>query len=122
MYQLTSLSTAVLATPGRIAASTATVGVDLSDFTGNAMFLLITSATEAAATTADFKLQHSDTLGGTYTDTGITFTQVTNAGPSLQRPLLTTDGLKRFVRVQPTLAGTSPAVTYGLTVIGKKSV
>jgi hypothetical protein len=122
MYQLTSLSVAVLAAAGRIAASTPSVGVDLSDFTGNAMFLLSASATEAAATTADFKVQSSDTLNGTYVDSGIVFTQVTNAGPSVQRPLFTTDGLKRFVRVMPTLGGTSPAVTYSLAVIGKKSV
>jgi protein-disulfide isomerase len=119
MYQLTSLLILALAAAQRITASTPSAGVDISNVAGNAYLVLNASATEGATQTADFKLQHCDTQGGTYTDTGITFTQVTNAAPSMQKVLANTDGLKKFVRVMPTLGGTSPAVTYSLQVIGK---
>lgn len=119
MYQLTSLLILALAAAQRITASTPSAGVDISNVAGNAYLVLNASATEGAGQTADFKLQHSDTQGGTYTDTGVTFTQVTSAGPSLQKQMVNTDGFKKFVRVVPTLAGTTPAVTYALSVIGK---
>jgi hypothetical protein len=119
MYQLTSLLILALAAAQRITASTPSTGVDISNVAGNAYFVLSASATEGAGQTADFKLQHSDTVNGTYTDTGVTFTQVTNAGASQQKVMANTDGFKKFVRVMPTLGGTSPAVAYGLQVIGK---
>lgn len=121
MYQITSLFHAVLAASQRIAADTNTAGVDLSAIQGNALFQLNASAPEGAAQTADFKLQHSDTQGGTYTDAGIAFAQVTTAGgASFQSVMANTDGLKKFVRVFADLGGTSPAITFGVIVTGKK--
>lgn len=122
-YQLTSLSLAVLAVASRITATTTTAtGVDISDFTGTALFQLNSSAPEGAAQTSDVKLVHSDTLGGTYTDTGIVFDQVTTAGgASFQTKLRSVDGLKKFVKVVNTLGGSTPAVTFGVTIIGKRA-
>ena len=47
---------------------------------------------------------------------------MTNAGASAQKFIASTDGLKKFARIMPTLGGTSPAVTYGVQVIGKTSL
>jgi hypothetical protein len=121
MYQLTSLEIAVLAPAARVAADGNSTGIDLSGLTGNAYFLLNASATEGAGQTADLKLQHADTQGGAYTDAGISFAQVTNAVASAQKVMASTDGLKKFVRVAHDLTGAGAAVTYGVTVIGKKA-
>jgi hypothetical protein len=122
MYQLTSLAIQAIAPSVRITANTNGTGVDLSSYTGNALFNLNASAPEGAAQTLDVKLQHSDTVNGTYTDAGIYFDQVTTAGgASLQSKMFSTDGLKKFVRAVGTVGGTSPAVTYGVTITGKKN-
>lgn len=117
--QITSLSIKNLAEAKRLTATTNTPGVEISAFTGSALFVLNASATEGAGQTADFKLQDCDTLNGTYTDTGISFAQVTNARAAFQQVLASVDGLRRFVRVAAVLGGTSPAVTYSVAVVGK---
>jgi hypothetical protein len=122
MYQLTSLTFTPLAASQRVTASTNGGAVDLSLFTGNALFVLNASATEGAGQTADLKIQTSADGATGWVDAGISFAQVTNAGASYQKVLATTDGLKKYARVVSTLGGTSPAVTYGVTVIGKTSL
>ncbi|MDM5178510.1 hypothetical protein PO883_15030 [Massilia sp. DJPM01] len=122
MKPLVSLAALVLAASKRVTATDIGAAVDLSDMTGACRFLLNSSALEGAAQTSDVKLQHSDTAGGTYTDTGIAFAQITTAGGASAQDLLrSVDGLKRFVKVVNTLGGASPAVTFGLTVLGKKA-
>lgn len=123
MYQFTSLSFATLAAAQRVTANTNGPAVDLSLFTGNAMFVLNASGTEAAATTADFKIQTSADGSTGWVDSGIAFAQVTNtASTGQQKFIATTDGLKKFARIVATLGGTSPAVTFGAQVIGKTSL
>lgn len=120
-YQLNSLAVMSIVASGRITASTNAPGVDLSDYQGTALFHLNASAPEGAAQTLDVKLQSSDSQGGPYVDSGISFTQVTTAGgASFQQVMASTDGFKKYVRAVATLGGTSPAVTYGLTITGKK--
>lgn len=105
----------------RITATNTGTGVDVSAFQGLCKVVLNSSATEGADHTSDAKLQHSDTLNGTYADvTGGAFAQVTNAAASHQELLLNADNLKKFVRVVNTLAGTSPAVTYAVSIVGKR--
>lgn len=113
--------TLALRAAARITATNTGTAVDVSDFQGLCKVLLNSSATEGAGQTADVKLQHSDTSGGTYTDVPRgTFTQVTNTAASHQDILLNADDLKKFVRVVNTLGGTTPAVTYGVTLVGVK--
>jgi hypothetical protein len=122
MQPLVSLTALTLGVAKRIAATDIGAAVDISDMTGVCRFLLNSSVMEGAAQTSDVKLQHSDTAGGTYTDAGISFAQITTAGgASFQDKLASVDGLKKFVKVVNTLGGTSPAVTFALTVIGKKA-
>lgn len=121
MYDLVSLAKAALGVAKRITATNTGAAVDVSDFTGNCAFILNSSATEAADNTATVKLTHCDTEGGVYTDTGIAFAAVTNAAASHQELLRSVDGLKKYVKVVNTLAGTSPAVTFSVEIIGKKA-
>lgn len=122
MYQLTSLALTAIAAAIRVQANTNGTGVDLSDYTGNALFVLNSSVPEGAAQTLDVKLQHSDVIGSGYVDAGIAFAQVTTAGgASYQTVMASTDGLKKYVRAVGTVAGASVAVTYGVEIIGKKS-
>jgi hypothetical protein len=105
----------------RLAATTTSAAVDLSDYTGEVLFVLNASVTEAADNTADVKLQHCDTSGGSYVDSGIAFTQVTNAAASFQTIKTSVDGLKQFVKVVSTLAGTTPKCTLGVSMFGRKA-
>lgn len=118
MSKLTAIN---LATAERLAATTTSAAVDVSDFTGNAKLVLNSSATEAADNTLDVKLTHCDTSGGSYTDAGIAFTQVTNAGASFQTIDFSVDGLKKYVKVVSTLGGTTPKVTRSVSLIANKA-
>lgn len=92
-------------------------GIDISDITGN-ITVVLDCAQPAAGETLDVKLQHSDTLGGTYTDTGDAFTQVTNAGgASYQTLAVSGDKFKKFVRVVQTKVGTT-ALARGVYLVG----
>jgi hypothetical protein len=120
MQVIARLTQAVVAPSKRITATDTSAAVDLSKFTGEVLFTLNSSAMEGASQTSDVKLTHCDTSGGTYTDSGITFDQVTTAGgASFQSKLRNVDGLKQFVKVVNTLGGSTPAVTYGVTITGK---
>lgn len=122
MYQLSSLANNAISPSVRVQANTNGVGVDLSDYTGNALFILNSSVPEGAAQTLDVKLQTSDVIGSGYVDAGIAFAQVTTVGgASYQTIMANTDGLKKYVRAVGTVAGASVAVTYGVEIIGKKS-
>lgn len=121
MYQLTSLAITALTAAKRITADDTSAAVDLSDYTGNVLLVLNSSVMEGASQTSDVKLTHCDTSGGTYVDAGIAFDQVTTAGgASHQVKMVSTDGLKKFVKVVNDLGGTSPAVTFDVQIIGKK--
>lgn len=116
-----NVQTVALKAAQRITADNTGTGVDVSAFQGMCKVVLNSSNTEAADNTSAVKLQHSDTLGGTYTDvTRGAFATVTNAAASHQEILLNADDLKAFVRVFNDLSGTTPAVTFGVSLIGKK--
>jgi hypothetical protein len=120
MQIIARLTQAVVAFSKRITATDTSAAIDLSKYTGEVLFTLNSSAPEGAAQTSDVKLTHCDTSGGTYTDSGIAFDQVTTAGgASFQSKLRNVDGLKQFVKVVNTLGGASPAITYGVTITGK---
>ena len=105
-----------------LTASANSTGQDVSDYTGNAKVVL-DAAQPAAGQTLDVKLQHSDTLGGVYTDTGVAFDQVTNAGgASYQVKEISVDGFKKFVRAVSTIAGSATALPHQVTLVGIKAL
>jgi len=121
MQVIANLSQAVVGVSKRITATDTSAAIDLSAFTGEVLFTLNSSAPEGAGQTSDVKLTHCDTSGGTYVDSGITFDQITTAGgASFQSKLRNVDGLKQFVKVVNTLGGSTPAITFGLTITGKR--
>lgn len=92
--------------------------VDVSDLTGN-VTLILDCAQPAAGETLDVKLQHCDTSGGTYVDTGDAFAQVTNAGgASYQTLTVSGDKFKKFVKVVQTKAGGATALARGVYLVG----
>lgn len=122
MQNISSLAIVALMPSEALTATDTGTGVDISDFTGNAKIVLNSSVMTGTGATSDVKLQHSDTLGGTYTDTGVAFAQTTLAGgASFQVLERNVDGFKKFVRVVSTLAGTSPTVTQSVCIVGKKA-
>lgn len=115
-----SAAIAVLKPSARITASNTGAAIDIADFHGQAKLVLNSSVTEAADNTSTVKLTHCDTSGGAYTDAGVQFAAVTNAANGFQVIDLNVDRLKKFVKVVNTLAGTTPAVTAGVELIGQK--
>lgn len=109
-----------LRTAASITATENGAAVNIGDFNGNGYLVLNSSATGGAGQTSDVKLQHSDDGTTNWTDAGFAFSQVTNAGPSVQAQYVSLDGFKKFARVVNTLGGTSPTVTYGVTLVGNK--
>ena len=106
----------------RVQANDNGAAVDVSEFTGPALFQLNASAPEGAAQTLDVKLQHSADGSTGWADAGISFAQVTTAGgASFQSVMANTDKLRKFVRVVGTVGGSTPAITYGVTITGKKA-
>jgi hypothetical protein len=110
-----------LATAARISATGNGSAVDVSDYTGIAKFVLHASATEGASHTYNGKIQHSADGTTNWTDTGIAFTQVTNAAASLQAINFNVDGLKKHIRLVDTMAGSSPFVTRSATLIAQRA-
>jgi hypothetical protein len=105
------------------AAITATAngaGVDISELIGDMKVSLDSSAGGGADHTLTVKLQESDD-DETYTDVPAgAFTVVTNAAASFQTLLLSADARKKYLRGVDTVAGTDPAFSRSLTLIGHK--
>lgn len=110
-----------LAASARVGATTTSAAVDLSEYLGEATFVMNSSVTEGAGMTSDVKITHCDTAAGSFTDSGIVFDQVTNVSTNgFQTKTVNIDGLKQFVKVVTTLAGTTPFVTRGVSLVAQK--
>lgn len=118
MSKLIILALAAAAAPTATATST---GVDVSDFTGNGK-LVLNAAAAPAGQTMDVKVQHSDTLGSGYADSGVAFTQVTSAGANFEVKDVSLDQFKKYVRVVATIAGGTTAHPYTVTLVGNKAL
>jgi hypothetical protein len=102
------------------AATTNRAGVDISDYAGDIKVTLDSTAGGGADHTLDVKLQESDD-DSTYTDvTNGAFTQVTNAAAAFETLTLSADGRKKYLRVVDVAAGTTPAFSRSVTLIGQK--
>lgn len=119
MQPLASLAIKALAPAKSVSATDTSAAFDISDFTGNCRFVLNSGAV-ANTGTSDVKLTHCDTIGGTYTDSGIAFAQVAQVA-SEQDLMRNVDGLKKFVKVVNTLGGGTPVVPFSVTIIGKRA-
>ena len=97
-----------------------TTGVDLSGYTGTALFTVWVTAS-ATGRTLSAKLQHSATaVTGAYTDvTDGAFTSYTSAQTGLRHLALNVDGLLKYVRVSTTEVGAG--VTNGAMMVGWKN-
>jgi hypothetical protein len=113
---------AVVAPSGRIVASSnrRSVGIDVSGYTGTALFTLWVTAS-ATGRTLSAKLQHCATATtGSYTDvTDGAFTSYTSAQTGLRHLALNVDGLNKYVRVSTTEVGAG--VTNGAMMVGWKN-
>ena len=118
---MSKLTILALAAATSISSTTTSTGVDVSDFTGNGKLMLDAAALTGTTPTLDVKIQHSDTLGGTYTDTGVAFTQVAGVASNQQQDV-SLDQFKKFVRVVSTLGGTTPVSVRGVYLIGNKAL
>lgn len=113
--------TAILASVAAVTTTAALTGANLTDFEGPIDILLHHAAATGSDTpTVTVKLQHSvdgstnwaDVAGGGFTAIGAT------AG--LQRKEINADGLRGFVRLHATVAGTSPSAVLSCVVVGSK--
>jgi hypothetical protein len=76
-------------------------GVDISDYEGDIQLILNATAAGSGAT-FDCRIEHADTVGGSYTAvTGGGFTQIANAATK-QVLTLNADALKAFIRFSVT--------------------
>lgn len=117
---MSKLTPIALAPAASLTATYNNPGVEISDFTGNAQ-LILDANQPAAGQTLDVKLQHSRDNGSTdaWADAGVSFNQVTNAGgASYQVQDLSVDGLKKYVRVVSTIAGSATALARGVYMVG----
>lgn len=119
MSKLAILALAAVSAPTATATSSAT---EISDYTGNAQ-LTLDAAAAPAGQTLDVKIQHSRDNGVTdpYADAGVSFSQVTSAGASLQTLNLSVDGLKKYVKVVSTIAGGTTAHPHAVHLTANKA-
>ena len=97
-------------------------GVDLRGYQGKLKVTLNSGAGGGADHTLDVKLQESDD-NSTWSDiSGAAFTQVTNAGPSLQSMSVDPRATKRYIRAVRTIGGTSPSFGFAVTAVGQKQI
>lgn len=103
----------------RPAAVTATANGTSVDTLGyfDGMAVLEVGAVTGTSPTLDVKVQESDD-NSTWSDTGITFTQVTAANNSQAKRLAELNlTRKRYLRGVATIAGTTPNFTFGLELL-----
>ena len=99
----------VLAPADRTTTATS-AAIDLQPYAGNVAVLLHVALGTGTTPTLDAKVQHCDSSGGSYADiTGAAFTQVTGAaGAGVQKLMLNTRSIYRYIKLVATIAGTSP--------------
>lgn len=101
------------------AATAVSSALDLEDYEGDVVIVLDATAQGSGITNA-MKITESDASGGSYTDvSGGGFTTVANAA-SKQVIRLNSNSLKRFIKLDKTIAGGSGTGYVSAQVIGRK--
>lgn len=116
--QLNSVAVLKLAAAAAVTATGNGSAVDLLAYDGNMTLTLNSAAGNNANVTLDVKIQHSSD-NSNWSDSGVAFTQVTNAAASFQNLYVTCEQFKRYIRVVDTVAGTSPSVARSVTAVAK---
>lgn len=99
-------------TPSTLSANGNTTGVNLESIDGDALFILHASTATGSTPKIQAKLQHSDAVGGTYTDVpGGAFAELTGDA-SVQKLAVPREELQPFFRI----AFTDISGTYSGTV------
>ncbi len=95
--------------------------VNLVDYDGDVALTLMTAAGTGTSPTLDVKVQDSaDGSSGWADVSGATFTQVTDAADAHETIYVDADNVKQYIRLVPTIAGTSPSFACGVNMAGKK--
>lgn len=102
------------------AGTTNNAALDVRDFDGKGRVVLMAQSTESADDTLDVKIQESADGSTGWADTGIAFTQVTNAAALLESKDIDFNEREGFLRAVDTVAGAGPAVNFGVQLIGFK--
>ena len=93
--------------------------LDLSDFEGK-VYIILDATAQGSGITNAMKITNADTSGGSYSDvSGGGFTTVANT-PSRQVLELNTDEVKRFIKLDKTIAGGSGTGYVSAQVVGQK--
>ena len=116
---LSRMLVTLVALPAARTTTVTSAASDLSVYDGELAMILNSAAGTGTTPTLDGKIQHCDTSGGTYADSGITFTQITNAD-SLQSKLFQKSAVKQYIKFVGTIAGTTPSFTFGASLVGLK--
>jgi hypothetical protein len=126
IYSEVTRTAAIALVSGRTTVS-ASSAIDLKGYEGIGELELIAELASAGTNpTLAVKVQECDTSGGTYADVdpALAFATVTGAANGgVQALKMNFSALKRFIKVVPTLGGTStPTFTFGVTLRGRKKV
>lgn len=116
--QLKAVSVVKLAAAATVTANGNGASVDLVGFDGDLKLVLNASATGGAGQTLDVKIQHSND-GTTWADSGVAFTQVTNAAAAFEVLNVTAEQFRRYIRAVDTVGGSTPTVVRGLALVGR---
>ena len=117
---LSRLLVTLVALPAARTTTFTSAAIDLSVYDGELAMILNSAAGTGTTPTLDGKIQHCDTSGGTYADSGITLTQVTDAAASLQTKLFQKSAVKQYIKFVGTIAGTTPSFNFAATLVGLK--
>ena len=116
--QLKAVQVVNVATAAAVTTNGESGAVDLLQYDGDVRLVLNSGATNGAGRTLDVKIEHSAD-GTTWTDSGVAFTQVTNAAASHQIVGVTAEQFKRYIRATDTVAGSSPSVVRSVDLVGR---
>jgi len=107
---------------GTYTADATGAGADLQSYQGVLKIVLDSGAGGGTTPTLDVKIQDSAD-NSTFTDVlGKVFTQVTGASASIQSLAIDTRAVKRYIRADLTITGTSPTFGLAVTAVGQKQI
>ena len=97
-------------------------GIDLQGYQGVLKIVLDSGAGGGTTPTLDVKIQDSAD-NSTFADVlGKVFAQVTGASASIQSLAIDTRAVKRYIREDLTITGTSPTFGLAITAVGQKQI
>ena len=96
-------------------------GVDLQDYQGVLKVILNSGAGGGTTPTLDAKIQDSADNSAFADIPGKVFTQVTG-NASIQSLAIDTRAVKRYIRADLTITGTSPTFGLAVTAVGQKQI